>query len=480
MLWRSTRSSCRGAAETIAASPLKAEFAENLRDEVRLQRRVTLPLLAAFLVELGIYYTDMLVIGRLGSLALGGVGLAGAILWEATYVGFSMLTVVSVIVAHGFGADRLSEVGAGVRTGLWLAVAISVPWMAFGWYLPDILLATGQDPEVVAVGRDYLHAMIWHLPATFLFMVLRQLVTGLSRPVVITVITAAAVPANLVLDIVLVFGYLGMPAMGVAGAGVATTIVSWLKLAVMVVYILRQPQFDAFGPFRDLFSFDGTMWRQVLRLGLPVASVRVIEGSMSQATTFFMGFFGASALAAHSVLTGVAMLSGSIAIGFGHGASVRVAQEFGGKRLKGAVRAGWFGISAVTLVVLPVSLALCIVPDAITAIVLDAGDPANAEAFALVREMRWVAAVFLLVQAGEVVLSRALRGFKDMMVPMAMSALGFLVIGIPAEWLLAFPLGGGPGALWAGMALGFAATAGLLLLRWRRFGRRQAGPRFDP
>ena len=465
------RWSCHGAVEAIATEPLKAEFAGNLRDEIRLQRRVTLPLLAAFLVELGIYYTDILVIGRLGTLALGGVGLAGSIMWEATYVGFSLLTVVSVIVAHGFGADRVSEVGAGVRTGLWLALAISLPWMAFGWFLPDMLDAAGQDPEVVEIGRQYLHAMIWHLPATFLFMVLRQLVTGLSRPVVITVITIAAVPTNLVLDIVLVFGFLGLPAMGVAGAGLATTIVSWLKLGVMVVYILRQPQLSAFGPFHNLLGFDPAMWKQVLRLGLPVATVRVIEGSMSQATTFFMGFFGASALAAHSVLTGVAMLSGSIAIGFGHGASVRVAQEFGGRRREGAVRAGWFGVSAVTLVVLPVSLALFLAPDAITAIVLDPGDPANAEAFALVRQMRWAAGLFFLVQAGEVVLSRALRGFKDMMVPMAMSALGFLAIGIPAGWLMAFRLDGGPDALWIGMTLGFAVTGGLLLLRWRRFGR---------
>lgn len=472
MRWRSTRLSFQGAPDAIAAKPLKAEFAGNLRDEIRLQRRVTLPLLAAFLIELGIYYTDILVIGRLGSLALGGVGLAGSIMWEATYVGFSMLTVVSVIVAHGFGADRLSEVGSGVRTGLWLALAISVPWMAFGWFLPDLLLAGGQDPTVVAIGEEYLHAMIWHLPATFLFMVLRQLVTGLSRPVVITVITAAAVPANLVLNIVLVFGFLGLPAMGVAGAGWATTSVAWLKLIVMVVYIMRQSQLTAFGPFRNLGSFDPAMWKQVLRLGLPVAAVRVIEGSMAQSVTFLMGFFGASALAAHSVLTGVAMLSGSVAIGFGHGASVRVAQEFGGGRLKGSVRAGWFGLSAVTLVVAPVSLVLWLFPDAITAIVLDPGDPANAEAFALVREMRWIAGVFFLVQAGEVVLSRALRGLKDVFVPMGMSAVGFLLIGVPAAWLLAFPLEGGPDALWTGMTLGFAATGALLLLRWRRFGRR--------
>lgn len=433
---------------------------------------MTLPLLVAFLIELGIYYTDLLVIGRLGSLALGGVGLAGNIMWEATYVGFSMLTVVSVIVAHAFGAGRTGEVGGGVRAGLGLAVAISLPWMAFGWFLPDILLATGQDPEVVAVGRDYLHAMIWHLPATFLFMVLRQFVTGLSRPVVITIITAAAVPANLLFNVLLVFGLFGLPEMGVAGAGVATALVAWLKLGVMVVWIRRQPQLVAFDPLRNLLTFDWPMWRQLLRLGLPVAASRVIEGSMSQATTFFMGFFGAAALAAHSVLVAGVMLCGSIAVGFGHGASVRVAQEFGGRRLKGAVRAGWFGVVAVIAVVLPATLLLWLAPDTITSLVLDPADPANDEAFALVREMRWIAGAFFVVQAAEVVMSRALRGLKDMFVPMLMAAIGFLAIGVPAGWLLAFRTNAGPEGLWLGMTLGFAITGTMLLLRWRRFGRR--------
>jgi len=344
--------------------------------------------------------------------------------------------------------------------------------MAFGWFPPDILLAAGQEPEVVAVGRDYLHAMIWHIPATFLFMVLRQFVTGLSRPVVITVITAAAVPANLLFNVLLVFGLFGLPEMGVAGAGVATALVAWLKLGAMVIYIRGQPQLMAFAPMRQLLRFDWAMWRQLLRLGLPVAGSRVIEGSMSQATTFFMGFFGAAALAAHSVLTAGVMLCGSLAVGFGHGASVRVAQEFGGRRLKGAVRAGWFGVGAVLTTVLPAALLLFLAPDAITALILDPADPANEEAFALVRDMRWIAGVFFVVQAAEVVMSRALRGLKDMYVPMLMAALGFLVIGVPAGWLLAFPARVGPEGLWYGMTLGFAVTGVMLVLRWRRFGQR--------
>ena len=428
--------------------------------------------MAAFVVELAIYYTDIIVIGHLGSLAFGAVGLAGSILWEATYVGFALLMVVSVVVAHGFGAGNAEEVGKGTRTGIVMALLMCGPWMLFAWFLPDLLLLTGQDPKVVAVGATYLHAVMWHLPATFLFMVLRQLVTGLSRPLVITAISAAAVPANLALNLILVFGAFGLPALGVAGSGISTSIVAWLKLAVMVAYIARQPELARFSPFRNLGSIDRGMWRQLWRLGLPVAGVRIIEGTATQATTVMMGLFGASALAAHNVMNGVFMLSGTLAVSFGHGAAVRVAQEAGGGRLAGALRAGWLAEVGVVVAVLPVAAALWLAPDLLTSIFLVVDDPANHATVVLAHQLRWVAGVFFVIQAIEVVVSRSLRGVKDMLVPMLMAAFGFLVVGAPLAWALAFRFGVGPVGLWLGMAVGFATTGSLMLVRWRRLGRR--------
>ncbi len=452
------------------APVFKAQSASSWRDEVRLQFRVTLPLAAAFLVELGIYLTDILVVGRLGSLAFGAVGLAGGLIWEFTYVGFSLLMIVGVVVAHGYGAGVKDDVATGVRMGLWIALVISIPWMALGWFLTDLMALTGQDPEVLAVGRLYLQAMIWHFPATFMFMVLRQVVTGLSKPLIITLIMVVAVPLNLLLNIMLVFGFAGLPALGVVGAGVATVAVAWLKLLALIIYIVRHPELSEFSPFGTMFRFDGAMWRQLLRLGLPVAAVRVVEGSMFQVTFLLMGNFGATALAAHNVLVGVMMFSVSLAVAFGHGASVRVAQELGGGHVAASRRAGWLAEVAVVAVVLPISVVIVLAPDLTTSIFLDPDDPANDATFVLARELRWIAALFVVVQAVEVVISRALRGRKDTFVPMFMSAVGFWLAGIPCGWLLAHEFDMGPLGLWIGMTTGFGMTAVLMLGRWRRTG----------
>jgi len=212
--------------------------------------------------------------------------------------------IVGVVVAHGFGAGAKEEIASGARTGLPIALVISVPWILIGWFITDLMALTDQDPEVMAVGQVYLRAMIWHLPASFMFMALRQLVTGLSRPIIITFIMIAAVPTNLVLNTVLVFGWAGFPALGVVGAGIATAVVAWVKLAVLVVYLARHPELSEFSPFRNLHRIDFAMWRQIWRLGLPVMAVRLVEGSMFLATFLLMGAFGATALAAHNVMVG--------------------------------------------------------------------------------------------------------------------------------------------------------------------------------
>lgn|GEM_PF-3514312 len=450
------------------AKAFKADNATSWRDELRLQSRVTIPLTIAFLVELGIYLTDILVVGRLGALAFGAVGLAGAVIWELTYAGFSILMIVGVVVAHGYGAGRKEDVASGARTGILTALVISVPWMLLGWYLTDLMALTDQDPEIMAVGQEYLRAMIWHIPASFMFMALRQVVTGLSRPLVITFIMIAAVPTNLVLNIVLVFGWAGIPALGVVGAGIATALVAWIKLALLIVYIVRHPQLKEFSPFRNLHRIDFAMWRQIWRLGLPVAAVRIVEGSMFQATFLMMGAFGATALAAHNVMIGALNLSVTIAVAFGHGASVRVAQELGGGHVQASQRAGWLAEISIFTIVVPIALFLGLAPDLVSSIFLDPNDPANAATFELVRELRWIAALFALVQAAEVVITRALRGRKDTMVPMLMAGLGFWVIGIPCALLLSRTADMGPIGLWIGMVVGFGVTAALMLTRWHK------------
>ena len=215
----------------------RAATASSMRDELRLQGRLVAPLLATYLAELGLYYIDHAIVGRLGADELAAVGLSGMVFIEVVIIGSAILSIVGVMVGNAYGAGNTEEVSRSVRVGLILAAVISIPAMVLAWFLMDLLALTGQDAVVIELGEQYTRAAVLTLPAAFSFAVLRNFVTALSRPAVITVVILLALPLNFVLDWVLVFGAFGIPGLGVRGAGYATAIVNWVMLLGLVVYI---------------------------------------------------------------------------------------------------------------------------------------------------------------------------------------------------------------------------------------------------
>ncbi len=444
----------------------RAELADNLKDELRLHRRIAVPIVATFLVELGMWYTDAIIVGRLGATPLAAVGLLGGLFWEFLFVGFAVLSIAGVLIGSGFGAGDGTMIRKAFRHGLWLATFYAIPLMVLDWFMADLLSLTGQDSGVIAYGEGYIHAVLWAVAPTLWFGVMRNLVTALSRPLIITVISVVTLPLNAGMTWWFVFGGWGLPEMGVAGAGWATTITTWLAFVALTVWVAAVPTYRIYRPFADLFSMDAALWKRIVRLGLPVAGVRLIEGSSYQVVKILMGLFGASALAAHHVVASIAGLSTTLVIAIAHTSIVRVSQEMGGGRLAGARRAGWVAMVIALCLALPVALFLALSPDGAAFIFLDVSNPANAEALSLVAILGVVAAPLILLEAVHIVAARSLRGRQDTWIPMWISALGAWLVALPISLVLAFVLDIGPPGLWWGMAAGLAVSGALLARRW--------------
>lgn len=446
----------------------RAELAGSLRDELRLHRRIAVPIVATFLVELGMWYTDAIIVGRLGTTPLAAVGLLGGLFWEFLFVGFAVLSITGVFIGTGYGAGDSSMIQKAFRHGLWLATLYGLPLMVLNWYMADLLALTDQDAGVLAEGEAYIHAVLWAVLPTLWFGVMRNLVTALSRPAIITVISVVMLPLNAALTWWFVFGGLGLPAMGVAGAGWATTITTWLSLAALTWWVAYVPAYRIYRPFANLLRMDAALWRRIFRLGLPVAGVRLIEGSSYQVVKILMGAFGASALAAHHVVASIAGLSTTLVIAIAHTSIVRVSQEIGGGQPASARRAGWVAMAVALCLALPVALFLWFAPDGAAFIFLNIDDPQNDSALRLIAILGLVAAPLILLEAVHIVAARSLRGRQDTWIPMWISATGAWVIAIPIAVLLAFVLDRGPAGLWWGMVAGLIVSAVLLTHRWAK------------
>jgi MATE family multidrug resistance protein len=184
-----------------------------------------------------------------------------------------------------------------------------------------------------------------------------------------------------------------------------------------------------------------------------------------------MGWIGTTELAAHGIAIEVTAVAFMIHLGLSNAATVRVGWAEGagdgqGLREGAAMALGLSGVAAFAIIALYLTMA-----EPIMRLFLNPADPRADEIVAFGSVLIVLAALFQLFDAGQVMLLGLLRGLRDTRVPMVQTAISYWLVGIPASYLLAFPLGLGGAGLWLGLTVGLAVAACLLGLRlWRRLG----------
>lgn len=437
--------------------------------------RISAPLAAAYLAEIAMGITDMLFVGRLGGLELAGVGLASGVLFEVLIVAVGLVSIVAVLAAEARGAGSSEGVRQAVRQGFLVALVLGIIGTVIALQLAWVLALTGQDPRVVVLADGYLQAAAWSITPYLLFIVLRSFVSALSRAGSVMTVTVAAIGVNAVFTYGLVFGKLGMPALGVAGAGWAKTITVWLMLGALVIHTATSRNFRSFRLYAPGLRIDGSVIKEIFRLGTPVAGISLLESGMFVAVSIFMGVLGASWLAANQIMFNVIATAFVIALAIGEATGVRVAHGIGAGAPRDVRRSACTGIALGTFVMLISASLLWFFPAQIVSIFLDPGEAKNADVVAYAVVLAGIAAVFQLFDGLQAVASRALRGMKDTLVPMWIASIGYWLLGLLGGWLLCFPLGYGARGLWWGLALGLFVTS--VALVWRLMARtRVDGP----
>jgi MATE family multidrug resistance protein len=427
--------------------------------------RISGPLAAAYLAEIAMGITDMVIVGRVGSVELAGVGLASSVLFEILIVSVGVVSIVAVLAAEARGAGSTEGVRHAVRQGFLVALLLGIPGAIGGWHLAPLLAMTGQDPDVIVFADRYLRAAAWFIIPYLLFVVLRSFLAAIARAGAVMVVTVAAIGVNALLTYGLVFGEWGMPAMGVAGAGWATTITVWLMLAALVSYTVGSRHFRVFHLYAAGLRVDVSVFKEIFRLGLPVAGISLLESGMFVAVSIFMGVLGPSWLAANQIMFNVVAVGFVIALAVGEACGVRVAHGVGAGAPREVRRSAVTGVGLGTVVMVLSASVLWLFPEEIVSAFLDVRDPKNAEVVAHAVVLAAIAAVFQLFDGLQAIGARALRGLKDTLVPMWIASVGYWVLGLLGGWILCFPLGYGAAGLWWGLANGLIATGSALV--WR-------------
>ena len=439
------------------------------RAELRATLLLAAPLAAANLAQMLVYALDVIFVARLGEQALAASSLAttifGLMMW--CFSGLTGACAPLIAAELGRRAHAVREVRRSVRMALWLASGCAAAGMIVSAFGEQILLVTGQDPAVSHRAGEFLVVLLWAMPAAILSNVLRSFVSALGRPIFATVITLLSILVNGMGNYALVFGHWGAPALGLTGSALSSVLTSWIALGAYALLIRSDRRLRRYRIMGRWWRPEWLRFKELLRIGLPIALIILAEGGLFSSAAFLMGLIGQPQLAGHTVALQVAALAFQIPFGIGQAVTIRVGYHFGAGNRAAIARAGKAAlVMALGYMALPAAL-MILTPRLVLQLYIDPAAAKNAAMVGYAVQFLAVAAAFQLFDGMQAVLAGALRGLQDTRMPMLLALTGYWVIGFGTSVALGFltPLAGL--GVWFGLAAGLVVVSVLLLHRWQ-------------
>jgi MATE family multidrug resistance protein len=366
-------------------------------------------------------------------------------------------------VSRAHGAGREAECGEWLQHGVLLATIVSAGATAVLLAAGTFLHWFGQPPEVIAEVHPYYELIAVSLLPTLVFQTFRQYAESLGRAVGPMVIMLAGVALNVGLNWVLIYGNLGAPALGLAGAGWATLVSRVATVVVIVAWLRATPFFRPAWPAHWWQGATRARFRAMLDIGVPAAASLMFEAGAFTAAAWMMGWLGATALAAHQIALSCAAFTFMFPLGLSMAVSMRIGRAIGEGRVS-ALRPIGLGAQAMSVLVMG-SFAVVF---AIAGETLAGWFVSDSEVVALATKLLVVAAVFQLFDGSQVVGVGALRGLADVKVPTLITLVAYWGVALPGGYWFGVQESHGAMGIWVALAAGLAIAAVCLLLRFLR------------
>ncbi len=443
------------------------------RRDARSLLSLGMPLIGSHLAQMSIHLTDSIMLGWYSVEALAAQVLAHTFFFIFFIMGSGFAFAVMPMIATACAEGDERQVRRITRMGCWASLIFAALVLPFMIGSEALFLALDQKPLTSALAADYLRIAGWVIVPALMVMVLKSYLAALERTQVVLWLTLGGVALNACVNYALIFGNLGFPEMGVRGAAFASLGVTSATLVALCIYVaIATPEHALFS---RVWRPDWEALRDVFRLGWPIGVTNLAETGLFAASSVMMGWLGTLQLAAHGIAMQLVSLTFMIHLGLSNAATVRAGQSYG-RRDRPSLRSGAVVAAALSGgFALVTAAAFVAMPTWLISVFLSPSEPDRAAVIVIGTGLLAAAAVFQLADAGQVMALGLLRAVRDTRAPMVIAGISYWVIGIPASYVMGFPLGMGGIGVWIGLAIGLVAASVLLGVRFWRWTERWEG-----
>ena len=433
--------------------------------------RLGAPILIAQFAQMANGVIDTLMAGRASADDLTGVAI-GYSLWMPVFLFvIGVLNAQQPLISGYNGARQYSRVIPVAWHGIYFAIIAAVIAMTGLNQLAPVLQWLQLAPQPAAIANGYLFAFSLGIPAILLIVSLRGLTDGLGHTHIIMVFTLLSTLINIPLNYILIFGKLGLPALGGVGCGWATTIANWIALIALWIYLHRTTAFAAYRLWSQRIAPGLQQFNELLRLGLPIGFTIFVEATMFSLIALLIAPLGSVVVAGHQIALNIVSVLFMVPLSLGMALTLRISFLIGAGQCDSARLVARSSVLLAFVIALGFASLLLMYRD-----VLAGWYTYEAAVKEMAIHLLLFGAMFQIADVMQVSVINALRGFKDTRIPMFIMLSSFWVIGIPLGYLLTFKgLSGSPmgaAGFWIGMIVGLFHAAFWLIIRLLVISRR--------
>ncbi len=442
------------------------QYTKEFRYNIKLATPVILGMLGHTLVA----FVDNVMVGQLGTAELAAVSLGNSFMFIAMSLGIGFSTAITPLVAEADGEENVLKGKSSFKHGLFLCTVLGLALFFMVFFAKPLMHIMNQPPEVVELAMPYLTLVAASLVPLIIFQAFKQCSDGLSMTKYPMYATILANVVNVVLNYIFIFGKFGAPQLGVVGAAIGTLASRVVMLFYLWYLMSRHYKSREYVTHIKLFKLTGSMLKKLLNIGFPSALQMFFEVAIFTAAIWLSGILGKNPQAANQIALNLSSMTFMVAMGFSVAAMIRVGNQKGMKRFRELRRIAYSIFFLTTLLATFFALVFFLFRTELPKLYLEFDDPTDIadtlEVWTIASKLMFIAAIFQISDALQVVALGTLRGMQDVKIPTFITFVAYWLIGFPVSYYLGMHTEYGSSGIWIGLLAGLTASGIMLFVRF--------------